>query len=44
MKFGDVEDGEQLNAKDALLIWVQNKILPYPSLKAENFGKCFHDG
>lgn len=41
MKFGD--DDDQLNAKDALLLWVQNKTSSY-GLKIENFGKDFKNG
>lgn len=43
LKFGDEEDGEQLNAKDALLMWVQNKTTGY-GIKVENFKSHFHDG
>lgn len=42
LKFGD--DTESLNAKDALLLWVKNKIQGYEGIKADSFGKDFHDG
>jgi len=35
---------DSLNAKDALLLWVQNKTAGYPNLKIENFKKSFKDG
>jgi len=43
IKIGDEEEGEQLNAKDALLMWITNKVSSY-GLKPEGFGKDFHDG
>eukprot|EP01102_Stenamoeba_stenopodia_P022908 TRINITY_DN971_c0_g1_i1.p1 TRINITY_DN971_c0_g1~~TRINITY_DN971_c0_g1_i1.p1 ORF type:complete len:974 (+),score=372.77 TRINITY_DN971_c0_g1_i1:168-3089(+) len=42
LKFGD--DTEALNAKEALLLWVKNKIAGYEGIKADSFGKDFHDG
>jgi len=42
LKFGD--DTESLNAKDALILWVKNKIIGYEGIKADSFGKDFHDG
>jgi len=44
MKFGDEEDGPQLSARDALLLWVQNKLVGYENVKIDNFGSSFHDG
>jgi len=44
MKIGDEDDGQQLNAKDALLLWVQNKTAGYRDVKIENFTTSFHDG
>lgn len=41
LKFGD--DEENLNAKDALLMWVKNKVSSY-GIKVDGFGKDFHDG
>eukprot|EP01094_Clydonella_sp_ATCC50884_P008374 TRINITY_DN177_c0_g2_i1.p2 TRINITY_DN177_c0_g2~~TRINITY_DN177_c0_g2_i1.p2 ORF type:complete len:974 (+),score=573.42 TRINITY_DN177_c0_g2_i1:348-2924(+) len=42
MRFGDDEDS--LNAKDALLLWIQNKTATYSNLKVENFKRSFKDG
>jgi hypothetical protein len=42
LKFGD--DAEALNAKDALLLWVQNKTASYANIKVDNFKKSFKDG
>eukprot|EP01094_Clydonella_sp_ATCC50884_P008373 TRINITY_DN177_c0_g1_i1.p1 TRINITY_DN177_c0_g1~~TRINITY_DN177_c0_g1_i1.p1 ORF type:complete len:1232 (+),score=684.36 TRINITY_DN177_c0_g1_i1:352-3696(+) len=42
MRFGDDEDA--VNAKDALLLWIQNKTASYKNLKVENFKKGFKDG
>jgi len=44
IKIGDDEDGPQLSAKDALLIWCQQKTQGYEGVKIEKFGKDFHDG
>jgi len=44
MKFGDDEEGGQLSARDALLLWVQNKLSTYDNVKIENFTTSFHDG
>lgn len=44
LQIGDEEEGQQLNAKDALLMWVQNKTSDYPNVKIEKFGKDFHNG
>lgn len=41
LKFGD--ENENLNAKDALLMWVKNKVSNY-GIKVDGFGKDFHDG
>lgn len=44
MKIGDEDDGQQLSAKDALLLWAQNKTAGYKDVKIEKFGKDWHDG
>lgn len=38
------ENGQQLNAKEALLEWCQSKTASYPEVKIENFTSSFHDG
>lgn len=43
IKIGDDDEGPQMNAKDALLLWVQNKLQGY-NIKVENFTRDFHDG
>eukprot|EP00211_Chloroparvula_japonica_P004956 CAMPEP_0119119142 /NCGR_PEP_ID=MMETSP1310-20130426/760_1 /TAXON_ID=464262 /ORGANISM="Genus nov. species nov., Strain RCC2339" /LENGTH=856 /DNA_ID=CAMNT_0007108559 /DNA_START=117 /DNA_END=2684 /DNA_ORIENTATION=+ len=43
LKFGDDDDAEKLNAKDALLMWVQNKVAGY-GLAVEKFPNSFKDG
>jgi len=44
MKIGDDEDGPQLSAKDALLMWVQNKTSGYEGVSVTNFTTSFHSG
>eukprot|EP01114_Cavostelium_apophysatum_P006608 TRINITY_DN179_c0_g1_i1.p1 TRINITY_DN179_c0_g1~~TRINITY_DN179_c0_g1_i1.p1 ORF type:complete len:1122 (-),score=548.09 TRINITY_DN179_c0_g1_i1:91-3456(-) len=44
IKIGDDEGGESLSAKDALLLWAQNKIAGYKDVHVEKFGKDWHDG
>jgi len=44
IKIGDDEDADQLNAKDALLLWCQNKCKGYPDLPVNSFKKDFKDG
>jgi len=44
LKFVKFGDDDQLNAKDSLMMWVQNKIQGYNNVKVENFGKDFKDG
>lgn len=44
LKFGDDQDEQKLNARDALLMWVQNQVAGYPGVAVENFGKSFHNG
>jgi len=44
MKIGDDEDGPQLSAKDALLMWVQNKTAGYDGVSVTNFTTSFHSG
>lgn len=44
MKIGDDEDGPQLSAKDALLMWVQNKTAGYEGVSVTNFTTSFHSG
>jgi hypothetical protein len=45
MKFGDEDDTAQLNAKEALLLWVKNKVSTYKNIgEIDTFGKVFHDG
>jgi len=44
MKIGDEEDGPQLSAKDALLMWVQNKTTGYDGVSVTNFTTSFHSG
>jgi Ca2+-binding EF-hand superfamily protein len=43
MKIGD-EEGPQLNAKDALLMWIQNKVAGYKDVSVTNFTNSFHSG
>eukprot|EP01119_Soliformovum_irregulare_P010300 TRINITY_DN2527_c0_g1_i1.p1 TRINITY_DN2527_c0_g1~~TRINITY_DN2527_c0_g1_i1.p1 ORF type:complete len:1111 (+),score=542.58 TRINITY_DN2527_c0_g1_i1:57-3389(+) len=44
IKIGDEDEGEQLNAKDALLMWIQNKVASYaPKVKVDKF-KDLQDG
>jgi len=44
LKFVKFGDDDQLNAKDSLLMWVQNKTQGYKGVSVENFGKDFRDG
>jgi actinin alpha len=43
MKIGD-DEGPQLNAKDALLMWIQNKVAGYKDVSVTNFTNSFHSG
>lgn len=43
IKFGD-DDGTTMNAKEALLLWCQNKTGSYANVKVDNFGRSWHDG
>jgi len=43
MKFEGDDGDSSLNAKDALLMWVKNKVSSY-GLKVENFTSSFHSG
>jgi len=43
IKIGD-DDEEKLNAKDALLLWAQNKTAGYPNVNITNFKSSFKDG
>ncbi len=43
IKIGD-DDAEKLNAKDALLLWVQNKTAGYKDVNVSNFKSSFKDG
>jgi Ca2+-binding EF-hand superfamily protein len=42
MKIGD-DDSSSLSARDALLMWIQNKVNSY-GLEVTNFGSSFHSG
>ena len=44
MRIGDEEDGPQLSAKDALLMWVQTKTAGYEGVSVTNFTTSFHSG
>lgn len=43
LKIGDPDDEQALNFKDALLLWVQNKVSSY-GIKVENWKTGFKDG
>lgn len=43
VKIGD-DDEEQLNFKDALLMWVKNKVAGYNNVSIDSFKKSFSDG
>eukprot|EP01105_Mastigella_eilhardi_P024476 TRINITY_DN6390_c1_g1_i1.p1 TRINITY_DN6390_c1_g1~~TRINITY_DN6390_c1_g1_i1.p1 ORF type:complete len:974 (-),score=347.49 TRINITY_DN6390_c1_g1_i1:92-3013(-) len=43
LKFGD-DESEQVNAKDALLLWVKNKTNGYEGVNIVNFTASFHNG
>jgi Ca2+-binding EF-hand superfamily protein len=44
IKFGDEDGGPSMNAKEALLMWCQNKTATYKEVKIDNFGRSWHDG
>ncbi len=45
MKIGDSEEGDQLNATDALLLWVKQKTAEYPNVSVKkDFKSTFADG
>jgi len=45
LKFDDEEEGAgDMDAKDALMLWLQNKTQGYANIKIENFTRSFHDG
>lgn len=43
LKFGDDDDEQQINASDALLMWVNNQIKSY-NIVLKDFKKDFHNG
>ena len=44
MRFDDDEDGAALQAKDALIKWLQFHTSTYKSVQIQNLTKSFHNG
>eukprot|EP01090_Pellita_catalonica_P019472 TRINITY_DN6651_c0_g1_i1.p1 TRINITY_DN6651_c0_g1~~TRINITY_DN6651_c0_g1_i1.p1 ORF type:complete len:984 (-),score=317.79 TRINITY_DN6651_c0_g1_i1:120-2789(-) len=44
MKIGDDDDEDQVDAKEALLLWCKNKTQGYNGVNITNFKKCWHNG